>query len=254
MTWAGERQIIVFLVIGAILALAATAFYLMVFYKAPTCVDGIRNGSETGPDCGGTCPFLCSADAEPPTVLFTQALLNGEGRTDVISLVENKNQRAAAKNIPYAINIFGYDQTLIQRLTGTLNLPPGATVPVFVPGVASGYATPGAAFLTIASSSVLWYALPSDPRIVPRVSGVTLGGSTEAPRITATLGNPDVRPMRGVKAIVVVQDASGNAIAASQTILPLIPAQGSAVATFTWNAAFAGTPVQIQVLPVVPLP
>lgn len=254
MRWALERQIIVFLIIGVILATVAAGLYFLLLYEGPSCTDGIRNGRETGVDCGGTCPYLCLATEEPPTILFTQAMLNGEGRTDVISLVENKNQRSAAKHVPYAISIFGYDQALIQRVTGTLDLPPGATVPVFVPGVASGYATPGAAFLSIASSSVQWYAEDTDPRIVPSVSQVTLGEDTDAPRITATLGNPDVRPMRSVKAIVIVFDASGNAIAASQTIVPLIGAQGSAIATFTWNAPFGGVPVQIQVLPIIPLP
>lgn len=254
MTWASERQIIVFLVIGAILVALAAGLYFLLLYEGPSCTDGIRNGRETGVDCGGTCAYLCLATEEPPTVLFTQAMLNGEGRTDVISLVENKNQRSAAQDVPYTINIFGYDQALIQSVTGTLDLPPGATMPVFVPGVASGYATPGASFLSIASSSVRWYAENTDPRIVPSVSKVTLNEDTDTPRITATLGNPDVRPMRGVKVIVIVFDASGNAIAASQTIVPLIRAQGSAIATFTWNAPFEGVPVQIRVLPVIPLP
>src|SRR3989344_5529397 len=172
-----KRLIMIFWIISALLAALAAALYMVTFYRAPSCTDGLENGRETGLDCGGRCPYVCSADEEEPTVLFTQAILNGEGRTDVISLVENKNQMAAAKNIPYAISIFGYDQTLIQRITGSLDLPPGATVPVFVPGVASGYATPGAAFLTIASSSIQWYAEASDPRIVPSVSGVTLGGA-----------------------------------------------------------------------------
>lgn len=255
MTWARERRVIAFLIIGAILAVVAAGLYYVLFYQAPTCTDGIKNGPETAVDRGGTCPYLDNAELEPPTILFTQAILNGEGRTDVISLVENKNQTAAAKDIPYAISIFGYDQTLIQRVTGSLDLPPGASVPVFVPGVASGRATPGAAFLSITSTSTIqWYAEPSDPRIVPSVTGVTLSGTADAPRITATLGNPDVRPMRGVKVIVIVHDAQGNAVAASQTIVPIIPAQGSAIATFTWNAAFKAAPVQIKVLPIIPLP
>lgn len=30
---------------------------------APTCSDGLQNGSETGLDCGGLCPLACSPDA-----------------------------------------------------------------------------------------------------------------------------------------------------------------------------------------------
>jgi hypothetical protein len=26
---------------------------------APTCTDGVKNGTEEGPDCGGPCPNAC---------------------------------------------------------------------------------------------------------------------------------------------------------------------------------------------------
>ena len=254
MTWASERQLIVFAVIGAILAVFAAAFYFSVFYRAPVCTDGVRNGKETGPDCGGTCPYLCTVEEEEATVLFTKAIGNGEGGTDVVALIENKNQGAGAREAPYSLTVYGFDQQLIQRVSGTVDLPPGATVPVFVSGIASGRAAPGTAFLTLDTSAIHWYALASDPRIVPQVSSVVITNATDAPRITATLTNSDVRAMTNVKAVVVVQNGSGNVIAASQTVLAKIPAQGSAIATFTWNVGFTDTPVKVQVLPVIPLP
>lgn len=254
MTWAMERRVIVFLIVGAVLAAIAAVFFIALFYRAPSCTDGVQNGSEQGPDCGGSCPYLCGASLEAPTVLFTQALGNGAGRTDVIALVENKNRAAAAKDVPYTLAVYGYDQTLIQRVTGTLELAPGATVPIFVPGIASGQAAPGAAFLSIASSSVKWYALARDPRVVPAVSDVALSGASTSPRITAELANPDVSPMTNVKVIALVRDAAGNAIAATQTVVPAIPPQASAAATFTWNAPFPGAAVSFEVLPLIPLP
>lgn len=254
MTWAGERRLVVFLVIGAILAAVMSLIFIAVFYQAPTCSDGILNQDEDGIDCGGSCRYLCVMSVEPATVLFTQALDNGEGRTDVIALVENKNHGIAAEDVPYTITIYGYDQSLVHSASGKIDLPPGETVPVFLPGVASGHAAVGTAFLTINANEVKWYALPQDPRIVPRVSNVTLGGTVGNPRVTAILANLDVRPMVKTLAVAVVRDASGNAIAASQTILAAIPPQGEATAIFTWNTAFDGVPVSIQVLPVVPLP
>lgn len=254
MTWAGGRRLTIFLILGAIALAFGVVVYIATFYHTPTCTDGVQNGSEQGPDCGGSCPYLCSAAEEPPTVLFTSAIPNGGGRTDVVALVENKNPDAAAKAIPYTITLYGFGQNLIERVRGTIELPPGATVPVFVPGVASGQQAVENVFLTIDSSAIKWYALPSDPRTVPGVSNIVLGGSAAAPRITATLGNPDVVPMTGVKAIVLVRDASGNAVGASSTLVPSIPAQGSAAAIFAWNAPFPAPPVSIQVLPVIPLP
>jgi hypothetical protein len=181
-------------------------------------------------------------------------VLNGEGRTDVIALVENKNQDAAAKDISYALTVYGYDQQLIQHITGTVDLPPGKTVPVFVPGISSGKTTPGAAFLTLDASSTNWYAEPSDPRILPDVSKIVITGASSTPRVTAMLTNLDVRAMKNVKVIVVVENAAGNTIAASQTIVPTIPAGGSATATFTWNAPLSDAPGPIAVYPIIPLP
>ncbi|MBU6321412.1 MAG: hypothetical protein KGI78_04395 [Patescibacteria group bacterium] len=254
MSWAEERKLVVFAVFAGVLLLVASGLYLAFFYQGPSCTDGVKDGTEQGPDCGGSCPYLCSATEEPPTVLFTQAIPNGAGRTDVIAEVENKNVDAAAEDVPYDLTVYGYDQQLIQHLTGTLELPPGASVPVFIPGIDSGKAVAGAAFLSIASSSVHWYALAADPRVVPAVSGIAITGASSTPRIGATLSNPSVRPLANVAAVVVVKDAAGNAIAASQTILPSIPALGSAEATFTWGAPFSAAPVAIEVLPVIPLP
>jgi hypothetical protein len=253
MTWAFERRLIVWVVIGGILAVFAALFYYGVFYRAPSCIDGIKDGKETGLDCGGTCPYLCTADEQEPTVLFTKAILNGEGRTDVIALIENKNQEAS-KDAPYEISVFGFDQRLIQHLTGTVDLPPSTTVPIFIPGIASGQATPGSSFLTIDASSTKWYTLAPDPRILPKVSNITPLGATSSPRITATLTNADVRGLRNIKTVAVVKNAAGNVIAASQTIVKNIPPQGSVEATFTWNAPFTDKPASIQVYPVVPLP
>lgn len=254
MSWALQRQLIIFSIFGAMVAAFVVVIFIATFYKTPTCTDGVQNQGEEGIDCGGSCTYLCTVSQEPPTVLFTQALPNGDGRTDIVALIENKNATAGAKGVPYTITLYGYDQALVQSVEGRLDLPPAATVPVFVPGVASGRQAVGTSFLTIDSSAVKWYTLPTDPRIVPVVLNTVLAGTSKAPRITATLGNAEVRALTNVKVVALVRDGSGNAIAASQTLVPAIPAQGQVTATFTWNAAFSALPVSIQVFPLVPLP
>ena len=254
MTWAGKRRIVVFIVIGAILAAFGAVIYIATFYHTPTCTDGLQNQSEGGIDCGGSCAYLCTASLERPTVLFTKALPNGEGRVDVVALIENKNATAAASDVPYTITLYGFGQALIARVSGTFDLPPSATVPVFMPGVALGRQAVEAAFLSIDDASVQWYSLPGDPRLLPTVSTIALAGDAGAPRVTAVLTNADITPLSNVVVVAIVRDVSGNAIGASQTLLQTIPAQGRATATFTWNASFPGLPSSIQVLPVIPLP
>ncbi|MHB8710646.1 MAG: hypothetical protein ACYC6X_03820 [Minisyncoccota bacterium] len=254
MSWAARRRLIILLILGVIVAAILTIIFFMLFYKAPSCVDGIQNQGEDGIDCGGPCPFLCTALEQSPTVLFTKALTNSAGRTDVVASIENKNTDAAAKDVPYTVTLYGADQTIIQEVSGTLDLPPAATETVFIPGVVSGKQTVASAFLNIAPSAPRWFTMTTDPRVVPIVSNTTQSGSAKALRIDATLTNGSVAVLTDVQVIVLVRDAHDDVIAASQTVVPTIPAQGTATATFTWNSAFSTAPTSIEVDPIIPLP
>ncbi|HUY62694.1 MAG TPA: hypothetical protein VMV50_02810 [Candidatus Paceibacterota bacterium] len=252
MSWAARRRFIILVIVAIIVAVVAVTAYLLL-RPAPSCKDGIQNEGEGGIDCGGPCPYLCTASEEPPTVLFTKAFSNGRGGTNVIASVENKNLDAAANAVPYRITLYGVDHSIVQVLTGTLDLPPGATEPVYVPNVATAQPV-ASAFLDIASSSPQWYRLLTDPRIVPTVSAITLGGTTLAPRIEATLTNPGVTPLANVRAVVLVHGSDGNVFTASQTVIQSIAGQGQATATFTWESAFPNGALTIEVVPLIPLP
>lgn len=254
MSWAARRQFIILFGIGA----TAVAFFavvsIAVFYEAPSCSDGKRNQAEDGIDCGGPCAYFCAKQKQPPTVLFAKAIQNGTGRIDVIARIENKNHDAAAKNVQYDITLYGTGQALIQKVTGKTDLPPGSSVPIFAPNIQSGKQTAVNAFLDIEESSLQWFAVSSDSRIMPTVSNIKHVSTSSTPRIDAILTNPGVSNMVNVKIIILVRNDQGNVIAASSTIVPIIYAQEEATATFTWNDAFPSTPTSIEVVPIIPLP
>ncbi|MDO8593472.1 MAG: hypothetical protein Q7R59_01065 [bacterium] len=254
MSWAARRRFLILCIIGAVVVAFLVTVSIATFYKAPSCADGAQNQSETGIDCGGPCPYLCREQQQPPTVLFTKAISNGSGRIDVVAEIENKNAGAAAKNVPYSITLYGIDHSLIQKVDGTLDLPPAASVPVFFPGIASGKQSVANAFLEIVPSAPRWFSLPRDPRIIPTVSNITQRGTTSVPRIEAIFMNANVTVLTNLRAIVLVRNSKGDVIAASSTVVPAISAQGQATATFTWNSAFSEVPASIEVIPIVPLP
>ncbi len=253
MSWAARRRFVILLILSAIILAFLATVSIATFYKSPSCSDGVQNQAEDGIDCGGPCAFLCTALLQGPTVLFTKSFTNDAGRTDVVASIENKNAGAAAKNVPYRITLFGSDQVLIQEATGVLDLPPGGTVPVYVSGLVSGKQEVTRAFLTITASDVQWFTLTARAETVPLVSGTRQTGTTSAPRVEAKLTNQTTAPLHDVQVIVIVRDKNGNVIAASKTIVPSIPAQGEALAIFTWNSAFSDTPAAIEVTPVLPL-
>jgi hypothetical protein len=253
MSWAAGRRFIILLIVGIVGAAFVATVGIATFYKAPSCSDNKQNQDETGIDCGGSCAYLCTEQKQPPTVLFTKAIKNGEGRVDVIAKVENKNADAAAKNVRYRITLYGSDQSLIQEITGTLDLPPGASIPIFVPNIPSGKQTVVNTFLDIEKSSLQWFSMSSDTRIVPTISNVKQIGTTSAPRIEAILTNASASILSNVKAIVIVHNDKGDVIASSSTIILTIPAQGQAAATFTWNSEFTEVPASIEIIPIVQL-
>ena len=136
MSWAARRRFFVLLIVGAIAATFIAVLSIATLYKSPSCTDGVENQGEAGIDCGSPCALLCTNQQHPPTVLFTKAFTDtSTGRTVVVASVENKNNTSAAKNVPYRAILYGENQTLIQSVSGTFDLPPGATATVFIPNI-----------------------------------------------------------------------------------------------------------------------
>ncbi|MBI4066025.1 hypothetical protein HY412_02460 [Candidatus Kaiserbacteria bacterium] len=254
MSWAARRRFFILLIIGAVVIAFLAVLSIATFYKTPTCTDGVKNQDEDGIDCGGSCAYLCTEQMYSPTVLFTKALQYNSGRTDVIAMIENKNAAAAAKNVQYRITLYGAGQSLVQQVTGTLDLPAGARVPIYAPGITSGKQKVVNAFLDVIPSSLRWFTATSDVRVVPIVLNTKHTGASTTPRIEAILSNQNISAMTSVKVVILVRNESGDVIAASSTIVPSIPPQGQATAAFTWNSEFTSALASIEVVPIIPLP
>ena len=255
MSWAARRRFLILLILGAIIVALVAILSVATLYKTPSCTDGVQNQGEAGIDCGGPCPYLCVELQQPPTVLFTKAFTDKTtGRTVVVASIENKNNSAAAKNVPYRVIVYGTNQTLIQSISGTLDLPPRATATVFIPGILSGKQAVVSAFFDMDTTAIKWFTMTSDPRIIPGVSNTISDGTADAPRIEAILVNGTTATLTNVQVVVLVRNANKAVIAASQTIVPVIRPQSSASAICTWNSAFSDVPASIEVVPVIPLP
>ncbi len=255
MSWASRRRFIILSIIVSVVVTIVALLSVTIFYKAPSCSDGIQNEGETGIDCGGSsCSYLCTTQEHTPTVLFTKVLRSGNNRVDIIASVDNVNVGAAATNVPYTVTLYGAGQIFVQKIKGNMELPSAATVPVFISNIIVGNQKTVRAFLTIDSSAIRWFSSTANSRVLPVVSNTIIRGTDNTPRIDATLTNSSVKVLRNVLAIIIVKDAQGEVIAASRTVVPTIPAQGKATATFTWNTAFSQIPASIEVQPIIPLP
>lgn len=249
--WAKKMR---FMIVGGILLVllvigASIAF--LTLYRAPSCIDGKQNQQESGIDCGGSCTYLCTTQVSAPSVLFTRSLPLPGGRTDVVAYVQNPNKNAQAKRAPYVIELFAPDATRIGRVDGFVDLPAGKMVPIFVRAAAQGSVV-ARAFIQFDERKIPWTSVKG-VYLTPRVTEQQLqeGGS---PRVTATLVNDTYDPQYDIRAVAVAFTADGTAVAASETLVPVVRAQSTVPITFTWNEPFTDSVSRFEVLPTSPLP
>lgn len=246
-----RRRLVIFGIIFAVIALIVGGTYYAFAHKPPTCTDNKQNQDEEGVDCGGMCTYLCNESRSKPSVQFVRVLTPTPGRTDVIAYVDNPNHDTAATDLGYTVELYSPSNTVIAKKEGKIDLPPESTVPVYIPNFFSGSETVARAFLTFDSPEHYWFSF-SDKRALPKVESIRYVDGDQ-PRITATAFNRSAQTLRTVLFVVTVFDEKGNAIAASQTVVPVVAAGGSAPLVFTWSAPFTGTVSRIEVTPILPL-
>jgi hypothetical protein len=99
----------------------------------------------------------------------------------------------------------------------------------------------------ISSTTNFWYRDTNRP-ILPRLSSVQ-GLNSVPPKITASLKNPLAYTSYDKTVVATVFDAAGNAIAASQTVIPTFPPFGTVPVVFTWNQPFSSPADHVEILP-----
>lgn len=240
-------------IIGGVVLIAAGVFAYLTLHKAPSCMDGKQNADEEGVDCGGSCTYLCSAGLVNPSALFVRSIRTASGRTDVIAYIKNPNLSAAAKGVPYTIELYNAAHAVIASRDGIADLAPASDTVVYIPNFFSGGEAVDRAFLSFTDASYQWFRYDAPPQ-VPAIANPQVTGTAAAPRVEAKITNPFPTTLRNIKLFATVFDSEGNAIAASQTLIPELPPQGQTSAVFTWNEPFAGEVSRIEVKPAVPLP
>lgn len=250
MDWAHKREWTVIAVLAAFAIAVLAIISFAVFYHTPTCTDGKQDGNETGVDCGGSCSTVCSAQAQSASVRFARVLAQS-GRQDLIAYIDNPNTDAYARNADLLVDIYRQDGHVLEKHAYIPLLANSAT-PLFIPDIAN--AEVQQAFVSFASGSPQWTKGTGGSESMPKASNIVVGGTPNAPTVTAIVTNPTAYPENNVPFIASVFAADGTIVAASQTVVPTIPPQGSAQAVFTWNEAFSEPYARVDIIPVLALP
>lgn len=253
MTWARKRQLTILAILLGALLVTGIGVWFLFFRTAPSCMDNTQNGDELGVDCGGSCTYLCSAllPNPMPIVKFARTFSPYPGRTDVIAYIDNPNSSAAASSVHYTVEVYDSQNVIIGKREGDLDLPPAITTPLYIPNVVVGDTEVTRAFVTIETASVHWVPALSIPSQVTAENVILQEG--DSPRVTATLRNKTVDPVSRTAFVATLFDVSGNAVAASGTLIEGIAGKGSTQVIFTWPSAFSTPVARVEILPVLPL-
>src|ERR1035437_3477389 len=104
--WSAKRRMLYGGGFVLVLAIIASLLFFRFVYRAPSCSDGIQNGSEAGVDCGGSCTTLCSNQTVAPIVYWAKAFNVLGDVYNVAAYVENPNTSSGNPQANYDFKIY----------------------------------------------------------------------------------------------------------------------------------------------------
>ncbi len=238
MPWSKRRQFVYAAsFIGVLLVSLGLLLFFTFYNKAPTCFDNIQNGSEIGIDCGGACSQVCPLSVAPLVIKWSRVFLVTPGNYSAVAYVDNPNDSAGVKLIEYRFDFFDDKGALIASRSGSTYIAPGAISPVFESNIDMGGASPARAFFEFTKDPVWFRAVDISNDL--SIQNRSLVQTETRPKINASISNSSpTEEYKNIDIVTVVFGTDGNAIAASETTVPLLPPLQSENIVFTWPLPF----------------
>jgi hypothetical protein len=255
LSWSERRKYTYSGVVLIIILVLLYAIYHAAFSAPPTCFDSKQNGDEEGVDCGGSCALLCQNQTRQPTVAWARSFLvatstdasNIKNTYTAAAYIQNPNLGAGAHNVPYTFQLFDAQNQLIVERTGATDLPPVQTVPILETNIATGGRSVARTLFAFGTVPV-WQRV--DGHNVPQMSTTNQQLSADGSRLSLTLQNTSAQDAKNVIVVAVLFDKNGVALAASKSLVALVPRRGSQDVTFTWSGGVSGVVrAEITILP-----
>ena len=154
--------------------------FFNVVYRAPSCVDGIKDGNETGIDCGGSCPNLCQNDTIAPIIYWSKAFNISGSVYNLAAYVENPNLDSVNGRATYEFKVFDSSNILIGTRDGQTFIPKNQKFIVFEPGFIAESKVPKYVEFDFTGFAPWQKSTTTDPGI--SVDYSALSSTTTAPR------------------------------------------------------------------------
>jgi hypothetical protein len=250
MSWASRRRStylgVVFIIIIAVFA----GIFFLFFNKPPTCADGKQNGKELGIDCGGLCEKVCETQISDLALLWNRSFKVSNGIYNSVAYVENPNSNARVSEISYTFKLFDNENILVAERRGKTFISPNGITPIFEGNISTGQRVPVRTFFEF--SEMPQWSQTADEDSPISVGEIVLSREDSSPRIDAVLSNSSIRDTSDIEVVVVVFDATGNAIATSATFIDRLSDRSSQDIVFTWPNKFDSSVSRIEIIPRIP--
>jgi len=237
--WASRRKSIYLVAIVLILSSLSFAIFWKYWYKTPTCFDNLKNGDESGVDCGGSCTLLCSSGVIPPIVRWDPRLFEvSPGIWSAIVYVENQNTSADAAYVPYTFTLYDENnRVLVERKSATI-LPKSKMVGIFEGSIQmeDGVRPKRAVFEL--GNDIVWKKNEEVGEKLKITHSPLLRLNT-APRVEVNIKNISTEEIKNIEFVAAIFDGEDNVIAASRTFVEKIKKDEDTNIFFTWPKPFA---------------
>jgi len=250
MTWALKRQILYILALVSFLSLVIFYFYRSYTYEIATCTDRLKNGIETGIDCGGDCPIACTFEADPVSVMWARSFPVVTGRYNAVAYLENKNQDLVLDKIRYSFRFADKDNVYLGRREGSTFVPPGRKFAVFERGIELNSSVP--VYTTFEFTEVpVWITVPETKinQLQLFISEINLTNEAVSPFLSANLKNNSLFGIPDINVVAILYDENNNAVSASSTYIDELRGEETQTLSFTWPEPFATKVVTKEILP-----
>lgn len=234
--WAIKRRMVYGGIVSVFVLFFIFVIFLNVFYQAPTCYDSVKNGDETGVDCGGSCDILCTNDALDPIVLWAKTFSISGDVYNAVAYVENPNINSENQKATYQFKIYDSDNRLITTKQGETSIPKNKKFAVFETGIILKNAKPKTTDFEFTSFGPWQKDITREPGVSLEYSTITSTSTT--PTLTGKIYNKSLQDIPEIELVVLVSDSRGNTIATSRTYADNLARNSSQDFVFTWPQPF----------------
>ncbi len=248
MNWETKHKLVLLSVVIIFITLITFYFSYDKLFPVPMCTDKIKNGTESGVDCGGDCALRCVFEIKPIKIIWVRPIKTGVDTYDVAALLSNENRDSAPQYLYYKLSLFNTDGKVVWFATSTTKVPVLSDFPVIIQNVKTKE--------KIKSASIELGEYPSyltDKKYQTEIVEVlkTSFENSDISRLYVNIHNTTLTPILRFPVRVVLYDPLQNTLGVGETFIERLDKDEKKQVVFTWPNKFSETPSIIRAYPIV---